>query len=70
MRQGEKLHESLITADEARGAREYPRYFVLGGKPRGGGKAVTEGFDYRSDTNTEWLDAGRLEEMVRPWLTA
>lgn len=74
IRPGEKLHEMMISADDARstvtlGDRfaiepsfvEYPRTpFRL---PNGGG-GVPEDFSYASDTNTEWLTNGQLMAMV------
>ena len=36
IRPGEKMHEVLLTADEARKAREFDTHFVIGGDPRGG----------------------------------
>ena len=74
IRPGEKLHEMMISADDARttaelGDRfaiepafvEYPRQpFRLNGGPA----AVPEDFSYASDTNTEWLTGEALMAMV------
>jgi UDP-N-acetylglucosamine 4,6-dehydratase len=56
IRPGEKLHETLITEDEARGALEYERYYVIepnypwwDSAGREGGRAVPPGFRYSSD---------------------
>jgi len=77
LRPGEKIHEALLTPDEARSAREYERHFVVEARsPRGaatpareprGGRPVAEGFAYTSDSNSEWLDVERLREMVGQW---
>ena len=70
IRPGEKLHEMMICADDARstvdlGDRyaiepafvEYPRTpFDSPGAP--------EDFSYASDTNTDWLTNGQLMAMV------
>lgn len=65
IRPGEKMHEALLTADEAREAREYPTHFVIGGlHPRAGGRSVPDGFAFTSDTNTQWLSVERLREFV------
>lgn len=72
IRPGEKLHEMMLTADEARHTIEMPNAFVvLPEHPFWGkgvdwmhGSAVSEGFEYCSGTNTEWLSAERLVEMV------
>jgi UDP-N-acetylglucosamine 4,6-dehydratase len=74
IRPGEKLHEMMICADDARctaelGDRyaiepafvEYPRNpFRLNGGPG----SVPENFSYASDTNAEWLSADALLAMV------
>lgn len=65
IRPGEKLHEVLLTAEEARNAREHPTHFVVGGRgARSDGHAVAEDFVYTSDTNTQWLSVERLRELV------
>jgi UDP-N-acetylglucosamine 4,6-dehydratase len=74
IRPGEKLHEMMISADDARSTAElgdrfaiepafveYPRTpFRLNGGPG----AVPEDFSYASDTNTDWLSAAALMAMV------
>jgi UDP-N-acetylglucosamine 4,6-dehydratase len=65
IRPGEKMHEALLTADEAREAREYPTHFVIGGlHPRPGGRSVPDGFAFTSDHNTLWLGVERLRELL------
>jgi UDP-N-acetylglucosamine 4,6-dehydratase len=80
IRPGEKLHEMMISADDARttaelGDRfaiepafvEYPRQpFRLNGGPA----AVPEDFSYASDTNTEWLSGEALMAMVEEKVAA
>ena len=74
IRPGEKLHEIMISADDARSTAElgdrfaiepafveYPRTpFRLNGGPG----AVPEDFSYASDTNPDWLSADALMAMV------
>jgi UDP-N-acetylglucosamine 4,6-dehydratase len=74
IRPGEKLHEIMISADDARSTAElgdrfaiepafveYPRTpFRLNGGPGG----VPEDFSYASDTNPDWLSAAALMAMV------
>src|SRR5271156_1559586 len=74
IRPGEKLHEIMISADDARSTAElgdrfaiepafveYPREpFRLNGGPF----AVPEDFSYASDTNTDWLSGAALMAMV------
>jgi UDP-N-acetylglucosamine 4,6-dehydratase len=70
IRPGEKLHESMITEDEARQAVElHDRYVIqpahswwsdrcLPGRP------LPDGFSYSSNTNTHWLSETDLMEMI------
>ena len=71
IRPGEKLHEVLITEDEARHAVEYDDHFVI--EPelafwrRANGASdytLPEGFRYSSGDNTEWLNAEDLQKMI------
>ncbi len=67
IRAGEKLHEVLLTADEARNAREYPgKYVIRAAGPRraSGGRPLPESFVYASDTNTMWMGPEQLGEVV------
>lgn len=71
IRPGEKLHEVMITEDDARRTMERGSYFVIQpefpwwsqGK-REEGKPLPEGFRYSSDTNDWWLSAEELRKMV------
>lgn len=71
IRDGEKLHEVLVTADEARRVVEYDTHFVIRGDERSlreaqaGGRQVTDGFEFSSDNNTQWLSVDRLRELAR-----
>lgn len=71
IRPGEKIHEVMITEDDARHTLEYDNYFVI--KPEfpwwtrsngNGGKPLPEGFVYSSGTNDWWLTAEELGRMV------
>lgn len=70
VRPGEKLHEVMITEDDARSTVELPdRYIILwqgsGQEPdHVEARRVPEGFRYASDTNTDWLDAVRLKALL------
>jgi UDP-N-acetylglucosamine 4,6-dehydratase len=74
IRPGEKLHEVMITEDDARMTVELEdRYAVcppIGGWMRDhldklGAKPVEDGFRYASDRNAEWLDAGALADLIK-----
>ncbi|GAA0318753.1 UDP-N-acetylglucosamine 4,6-dehydratase (inverting) [Bacillus carboniphilus] len=72
IRPGEKLHEAMITEDDARHTLEYDTYFVI--QPEfswwredysNGGKRLSEGFTYVSNTNNQWLTVEELRELVK-----
>jgi len=71
IRPGEKLHEVLISENEARCALEFENYFVIL-PPHGwehrerwpGGRALPEDFRYGSDNNTGWLEPADFEALV------
>ncbi|EKN67671.1 UDP-N-acetylglucosamine 4,6-dehydratase (inverting) [Schinkia azotoformans] len=71
IRPGEKLHESMITEDDARHTKEFDTYYII--QPEfpwwsegytAAGKSLEEGFKYTSDTNTKWLSVDELRELV------
>lgn len=73
IRPGEKLHEVLLSPEEARNAREHEDMYVIrqwgGGHAllADGGQPVEDGFRYASETNTHWLsgtDLLRLAEVI------
>lgn len=72
IRPGEKLHEALLSADEARSAVELgDRYVMLPfdqpwlAEPwRQRGRDLPDGFAYSSDTNERWLSRAQLLEMM------
>lgn len=76
IRPGEKLHELMVPQDESRNTIEFKDYFVIrpshvsvasaAGNQYGQetGVNVAEDFSYASNTNTEWLDAVQLRELV------
>lgn len=73
IRPGEKLHEVLITKDEARNTLEFDTYYIIQPDFRffarrfknEGGKPVPEDFEYNSKTNTWWLTIEELREMIK-----
>ena len=73
IRPGEKLHEVLISEDEARTALELDdRYVVMpsmdlwtiGDYWQKQGRPLADGFRYASNTNPEWLNQDQIREMV------
>ena len=78
IRPGEKLHEVLVTKEEARHTIELEDYFVIlpeheevfnGGvnhvKILASGKKLPRDFIYSSDTNTVWLSKGEFGRMAK-----
>lgn len=70
VRPGEKLHEEMISVDDARRTlRAGDRYIVQPtiaewGFVRPEGDDLPEGFAYRSDTNDQWLDAAAIRDIL------
>ncbi|MBB6671696.1 UDP-N-acetylglucosamine 4,6-dehydratase (inverting) [Cohnella nanjingensis] len=72
IRPGEKLHEAMITEDDARKTVEFDDYFIitpefpgwLEGQEGYGGVPLHERFSYSSHTNTHWL----TDEEIRQYL--
>lgn len=72
IRPGEKLHEVLITEDDARSTLELDDRYIVCPPFEGaieqrikslGAMPVPEGFRYSSDGNSEWLDANSLKSI-------
>ena len=73
IRPGEKLHEVMITEDDARMTVQLDDRYVICPARAGwgrdqfdavGAKPVAEGFRYSSDQNVEWLDGCSLMGMI------
>jgi UDP-N-acetylglucosamine 4,6-dehydratase len=75
IRPGEKLHEVLISEDEAQHTVEMDKLFVVqpaeaiwfGYSWQAKGKLLENGFRYSSDNNPEWLDLEGIREYVAPF---
>ncbi len=74
IRPGEKLHEVLISEDEARNTVELDDMFIV--KPpetlwernlQYEGRSLPDGFRYSSDNNTEWLDIDGIKKFIAPF---
>lgn len=71
IRPGEKIHEVLITEDDARHTLEYDDHFVIvpefswwGKRPRDGGHPCRDGFVYSSDTNPWILSVEEIRRLI------
>jgi UDP-N-acetylglucosamine 4,6-dehydratase len=75
IRPGEKLHEDLLSADEARHTIELERMYVIqpaeaiwfGYSWKDKGMSVPEGFSYTSDNNSQWLDVDGIKKYIAPF---
>jgi len=73
IRAGEKLHEALVSEDEARNTVETDSMYVI--QPSHpwwqnanwmNARALPEGFRYASDTNTEWMTDQQVRDLMEP----
>lgn len=75
IRPGEKIHETLISEDEARNTIQFKECYLVQSNPRlknellrgrngNVGQICDEGFRYSSDNNTDWLKAEELKTLV------
>ena len=74
IRPGEKLHEVLISEDEARTTVELEDMFVVqpaealwfGRDWENKGKLITDDYRYASNTNEEWLTVDQIKTIITP----
>ncbi len=73
IRPGEKLHEQMISPEDAPYTYEYPSYYKIlpaihnwncDPKRINNGMPVPDGFSYSSDNNTEWMDIDKLKAWI------
>lgn len=72
IREGEKLHEIMVTREDSFTTYEYDRHYIIypqmewwdKRKICPGGKRVEPGFEYVSKDNTEWLTVEQLRELL------
>lgn len=74
IREGEKLHEVMVTSDDSRMTYEYDKHYIIyphfdwwnsQDSMTPGGKLVDAGFEYNSGTNKEWLTVEKLREELK-----
>ncbi len=73
IREGEKLHEIMVTVEDSMNTYEYDKHFIVYPQMKWknteeiipGGKRVPEGFSYSSDNNTEWLSVEQIKELLK-----
>ncbi len=73
IREGEKLHEIMVTKDDSRLTYEYDKHYIiypnfewmdLKKSMLPGGRQVSEGFEYSSGDNKEWMDIAALKSEL------
>lgn len=73
IREGEKLHEVMITRDDSRTTYEYDKHYIIyphfdwmdiSKNLLPGGRLVEEGFEYNSGENKEWLSVEDLRKYL------
>ncbi len=71
IRPGEKLHEVLLTKEEARHAKEFNEFFIIEPEYPFWGKdnfeeggSLPEGFQYVSDKNNRWITKEQMRKIL------
>mgnify|MGYP006411136775 CR=1 FL=1 len=70
IRPGEKIHEVMITKEDAQYTYEFDSHYVIKPSilskenPNFTGKKVAPGFEYHSGNNSEWLSTEQMKKMI------
>lgn len=72
IRPGEKIHETLVTAEEARRSKDYGTHYVIVPEQEewphaphyAAASSLEDGFSFSSHTNTDWLDEDALKNFL------
>ena len=73
IREGEKLHEVMVPAEDSARTYEYDKHYIIYpnynwwsmDKLIPGGKKVESGFIYSSETNSQWLSIEDIQEKLK-----
>lgn len=76
IREGEKIHEVMITKDDSRYTYDYGDYYIIyphfewfdfdkAFKP--GGVKIAEGFEYHSGENEDWLSVEDIKQLLKEY---
>ncbi len=73
IREGEKLHEVMVTSEDSPTTYEYEKHYIVYPqmvfndrmKAEPTGKKVANGFTYSSETNQMWLSVEQIRERLR-----
>ena len=71
IREGEKLHEIMVSKDDAKHTYEYDEHYIIyphydwwNNQIIEYGRLVKEGFDYRSDNNPDFLTVAKIKDRL------
>ena len=72
IREGEKLHEIMVTVEDSMTTYEYDKHFIVYPQvvfnerqvPDLSGKKVADGFYYSSGNNTEWMSVDEIRRRL------
>lgn len=73
IREGEKLHEIMVTVEDSMTTYEYDKHYIVYPqmvwsdvkRPTPTGRKVEEGFSYSSDNNAEWLSVEEIKALLK-----
>lgn len=73
IREGEKLHEIMVTREDSMMTYEYEKHFIVYphfdwwdvSRIQAGGKKVAPEFEYSSGKNTEWLSVDNIARLLK-----
>ena len=73
IREGEKLHEIMVTREDSMFTYEYDKHFIVyphfdwwkNNKIQAGGKKVEQGFEYSSGTKSQWLSVEEIRNLLK-----
>lgn len=74
IREGEKLHEVMVTKDDCRSTYEFDKHYIIypyfewwdeSRNDRSGGKLVEDGFEYSSANNSQWLSVEQIRKQLK-----
>lgn len=72
IREGEKLHEIMVTREDSATTYEYEKHYIIyphytwwNREVLEGGTPVDSGFEYSSGTNTEWLSVEMIQNLLK-----
>lgn len=73
IREGEKLHEIMVTREDSMLTYEYDKHFIVyphfdwweKDQIQPEGRKVEQGFEYSSGTNNQWLSVDEIKELLK-----